>query len=134
VDSISPNAAIAEAARAVALRRLGAIRTPVAVTIYLDEQLEVERVSVELVAVNGVPAAGTPPDRPGRRAKGGGHDIRQFLRSGPQFYSDILKAMRDRGHSESVTREHLKALKALGLVIHANKADPYTLTPDEDEP
>ncbi len=48
----NPNAALAAAARTVAARRLGRVRVPCAVTVHLDEQLEFERVIVEIVGIN----------------------------------------------------------------------------------
>lgn len=51
MEPSSPNAALAEAARAVASRKLGRLRVPVAVTVHLDEQFECERVIVELIGV-----------------------------------------------------------------------------------
>lgn len=49
--SSSPTAALAEAARAVAVRKLGRLRAPVMVAVRFDDQLELEGVSVEITGV-----------------------------------------------------------------------------------
>ncbi len=47
----SPNLALADAARAVAARRLGKNRLPVKVVVSLDDALELEGVTVEIVGL-----------------------------------------------------------------------------------